>query len=232
MQTSSRNQQRDIVNEFGQAVLANPVPAALIGAGLIWMLAGGRTRLADVPRVVANGARGGADLGRQGMASAGHAASAVAGSMSDAAHSISDAAHAFGHRDETHLLSAGTEAASSAARHVQNTLADLVARQPLVLGAVGLAIGAGIASAFAGTDFEARFMGATADTARDRAADLAEQAKSKGSQAVSRGLREAQAQGINPAAAGAALREVVEKADAVVSETIDDVADRIKGRRV
>jgi hypothetical protein len=50
---------------------------------------------------------------------------------------------------------------------VQQNLSDLFERQPLLLGAVGLAIGAGIASSIPITEAEKTVMGQTSDLIRD-----------------------------------------------------------------
>ena len=65
----------------------------------------------------------------------------------------------------------------------QSTLADMLERQPLVLGAIGLAIGAAVAGAFRTSDLENEWIG---DLSDDVKADLNTRAG-----AVSQSLREA-----------------------------------------
>ena len=65
----------------------------------------------------------------------------------------------------------------------QSSLADMLERQPLVLGAIGLAIGAAVAGAFRTTDLENEWIG---DLSDDVKADLNTRAG-----AVSQSLREA-----------------------------------------
>ena len=69
-----------------------------------------------------------------------------------------------------------------ALRHAQSSLSDLLERQPLLLGAVGLAIGATVAGAFAKSSLEDEWIGGLSD---DLKADLNERAE-----AVSQSVRE------------------------------------------
>ena len=52
-------------------------------------------------------------------------------------------------------------------------LSDLFKAQPLALGAIGIAIGAGIAAALPGTEIEADYLGETSDTVKTKAAQFA-----------------------------------------------------------
>jgi hypothetical protein len=66
---------------------------------------------------------------------------------------------------------------------VQSTFSDLLERQPLVLGAIGLAVGAAIAGAFSASDLENDSMGELSDNVKE---DLNARAG-----AVSQSVREA-----------------------------------------
>ena len=50
---------------------------------------------------------------------------------------------------------------------VQSTFSDLLERQPLVLGAIGLAVGAAIAGAFSASDLENGSMGELSDNVKE-----------------------------------------------------------------
>jgi len=65
----------------------------------------------------------------------------------------------------------------------QSSLVDLLERQPLVLGAIGLAVGAAVAGAFRASDLENEWVGEYSDGVRE---DL-----SKRAGAVSESVREA-----------------------------------------
>ena len=49
----------------------------------------------------------------------------------------------------------------------QSSLADLLERQPLVLGAIGLAVGAAVAGAFRASDLENEWVGEYSDSVKD-----------------------------------------------------------------
>jgi len=90
---------------------------------------------------------------------------------------------------------------------LQQNLADLFERQPLVLGAVGLAIGAGIAASIPTTEVEQKLMGEASEQLQEKISETAGEAKDMANAA----LEEAKAQGFTPKAAGDALRSVGNK---------------------
>jgi hypothetical protein len=107
---------------------------------------------------------------------------------------------------------------AGAATSLQNTgtkwgtnLSDLFDRQPLLLGALGLAIGAGIASSIPTTEAEKDVMGETSDFIRDTVTEKVAQVKDVADAA----LHEAKVQGLTPRAAGEALRTLGEKVGAI-----------------
>src|SRR4029077_10832024 len=59
--------------------------------------------------------------------------------------------------------------------NVRGNLTNLFKAQPLALGAIGLAIGAGIAAALPNTDIEDAYLGETSETLKSRAAHIAGQ---------------------------------------------------------
>jgi hypothetical protein len=112
------------------------------------------------------------------------AGSAASDALSDAAGTVRDRlgdgmAYA---RDNVGRLGNPLPAKETFVR-MQSSLADTLERQPLVMGAIGLAIGAAVAGAFRTTDLESEWMG---DISDDVKADLGRRAG-----AVSRSLDEA-----------------------------------------
>jgi hypothetical protein len=79
-------------------------------------------------------------------------------------------------------------------------LTELFRRQPLALGVIGLAIGAGLAAALPSTAMEAQLMGEGSDEfkakAREFANDQADRAESAAERALDAGTEEAQKQGL------------------------------------
>ena len=55
----------------------------------------------------------------------------------------------------------------------RSNLTELFRTQPLALGAIGLAIGAGIAAALPSSEVEAAYLGETSDTVKAQVADFA-----------------------------------------------------------
>jgi len=233
------------------AVREHPVPAALIGMGVVWMFMGGgnvslfggsgrRSMFGTAAQgaAQATGAvgRAGAALGgtvsrgaqaitepsRQAGAAAtaalGDAASSTAARAADAASSAYQATAGLASQTVETISNAATGAATmlqdTTARWssgAQRNLADLFERQPLMLGAFGLAIGAGMAASLPITDTEKRAMGEASDFVRvkvsEKAADLTGQVKEIADAAVD----EAKTQGITPKTVGEALRAVGSK---------------------
>jgi hypothetical protein len=201
-----RSTQAGFFDSLVTAVRDNPLAAALIGGGAFWLLAGdeklksaARSATAAASPIVDVGARNvraaasglrqtaapptapemdhGETVGfGETMHEAGNAASDA---MSGAADKIKDRFDEGVAYARENLGTPGKEALTKA----QSSLADMLERQPLVLGAVGLAIGAAIAGAFRTSDLENEWVGELSD---DVKADLDTRAG-----AVSQSLREA-----------------------------------------
>jgi hypothetical protein len=174
--TAAQHDQRhgDFVNALQDAVRENPISAALVGMGVLWMFMGGsNTSLfggsgrKSIFRTAMQGAEQVGDAVRDAAETVTRTANVAAGTASQVTDAVWQASAVVG---DTASRTAGqavdavssaygattdvaSRAAESAATALQNTgakwgtnLSDLFDRQPLLLGAVGLAIGAGIAS--------------------------------------------------------------------------------------
>jgi hypothetical protein len=190
------------------AVQENPLAAALIGGGALWLLIG-NDKLKGAASSAAAAASPMADFGARNLRSAASglqrtaapptapemdhersfrvgetlrdAGNVASDAMSGAAEKIADrfdegVAYA---RESFGKLGPGKESLAKA----QSSLGDMLERQPLVLGAIGLAIGAAVAGAFRTSDVENKWIG---DLSDDVKADLNTRAG-----AVSQSLREA-----------------------------------------
>jgi hypothetical protein len=193
------------------AVRENPFAAALIGGGVLWLLIGDEKlkRAANSATAAASSA---ADAGTRNLREAAsrfqitaapptapeldhegsfrpgetlrEASTAASDAMSGAADKIRerfDEGVAYARENFSKLGNPlpGKEAFAEA----QSSLAGVLDRQPLVLGAVGLAIGATVAGAFRTSDLENEWVGELSD---DMKADLNTRVG-----AVSQSLREA-----------------------------------------
>jgi hypothetical protein len=150
----------DFANTIGGAVRDNPLPAALIGMGLVWLLTGGKSPMKAAFSAAGDGL---STLGAQmteGVRSAG-------GAVTDTAASAVE----------------GVRARASVG-NMRSTVGGLLQRQPLLLGAIGLAIGAGVGASLPISDIETEYLGdasaefqakarAVANEQRERASDVA-----------------------------------------------------------
>lgn len=95
---------------------------------------------------------------------AGHAASAVGSTASSAANAASMAARRAARTGR--ML---TRTSGRVSRRVHDGYVDILAREPLVLGALGLAVGTAVGAMLPGTDYENENMGPYRDRLRDEA---------------------------------------------------------------
>ena len=211
--------QGSFIDGLTAAARENPLAAALIGGGALWLLIGS-DKLKNAAGSVTSAAAPLADLGArtqrsaesawedsygsmrkrasqmQDEASRGvnqtmrNARTAASDAMSGAAETMSGAAETMGERFDEGVAGAremfdrlGRALPSKdAIRQAQSSLSDLLERQPLVLGAVGLAIGATVAGALASSRLEDEWVGNMSDSLKE---DLKERAG-----AVSQSVRE------------------------------------------
>jgi hypothetical protein len=210
------------------AVRQNPVSAALVGMGLLWMFTGGNrlsTAAAFFPAVAKGAAAGAADglLRTAGVVSAaGEGVKSLGERFVDGVRdTLSEATAATGDAATRTVEGVNSVAAQSAAQlrsttaeigaadygvgQLQQNLKQTFERQPLLLGAIGLAIGAGMASAFAATQFEKDAVGETAERVTDQLKEMATTQVDRVTAAAERTVdaikEEAQAQGLTAAAA-------------------------------
>jgi len=221
-----------MVDRLNEAIRENPLAAGLIGAGLAWMLFGskgmrtisGIAKEAAAGTVSAAGAVGGAAA--KGLRSAGQAAAPAArGAASTVAEGVASIVPNIEAPDTTQLSDAAAEAASvlsdrlesvasaggEYSRVLKSRLSDSLDRQPLLLGAIGLAIGAGIASSFATTKAEQEWIGERGAQARDAVQGALNEAKDRAQEVLSEVQEEASRQRLTVEAAKEAASSVASK---------------------
>lgn len=138
----------EFVQNLGSQAKSNPMPVALMGIGLAWLMATGKT---GSPAASPSSASW--DSARERM---GHAKETLSGTAQSARERISGAAASA--KDTYHRARGGYD--------------SMMRDYPLALGAVGLAIGAVVAAALPRTRKEDELMGEQ----RDRLAEQAKQA--------------------------------------------------------
>jgi len=257
----------DFVGALDSAIRENPIPAALVGLGVLWLFAGGRNvMLGGASQAVLSG------IGRGGQEAGGavyRGARAATGRVADGAHAAAESATELAARATKTMRNAADvmsnavdrsgeivgEAASEVAtswskdtrdmrersqseeplggsantiRNARDALADVFARQPIMLGAVGVAIGAAIAASLPRNQSENRLMGDTADAVKDQAGRLWDETKRRGADFASQSLKEAEAQGLTPEAASTAARTIVRKVTGFAEKAGTDIVDRTR----
>jgi hypothetical protein len=220
---------RSFVNDLQDAVRENPVSATLVGVGLLWMFAGG-SRISAAAALFPAAAKGLASGAAQGLRhSADAAAAAGAGAQSvgtglieTVRDTVTQTAAAVGD-SASHAYDALTGAASDAAPQIkraaaaraaaadgfggalQSNLRETFERQPLLLGAIGIAIGAGMAAATPISEVEKEFAGETAANVTAQVKEFASEQAEKVTETAERTLeavkQEAAAQGLTASAA-------------------------------
>ena len=174
-------QGKDFVRDLGNAIYSNPVATALIGMGALWLFMGGTKSFGAGPTVASTLSAIGSGVEKSATAAGSKVGDAVSSAASQVSGAISSTYQRVGSATDTaadmasrtgsslhETTRAAQEAGSGAARTVQRELTVLFERQPLVLGAVGLAIGAGIAAAFPTTEMESRAVGEISDELKAR----------------------------------------------------------------
>jgi hypothetical protein len=208
--------QGSFIDGLTAAARENPLAAALIGGGALWLLIGS-DRLKNAAGSVTAAAAPLADLGARAQRSAASRWEDwedAYGSMRKRASRMQDDASRGFNETARNARTAASDATSDAAEAMsqrfdegaasaremfdrlgralprketfakaQSSLSDLLERQPLVLGAVGLAIGATVAGALARSSVEDEWVGDLSDSLKT---DLKERAG-----AVSQSVREA-----------------------------------------
>ncbi|WP_375762524.1 hypothetical protein ACE10W_04875 [Bradyrhizobium sp. B025] len=202
--------QTGFVDSLLAAARENPLSAALIGSGALWLLVGDG-KLKGAAQSAANVASGIVDSGASNLRAAAsglqrtaapptapemdHEGGSVAGDSRDAAQtatdSMSDAVDKVRDRFDEGVAYAREQVAKmgnplpagDTLTKAQSSLGELMERQPLVIGAIGLAVGAALAGAFRTTQIEDNYIGGVSDQVKE---DLS----SRGT-AVSKALREA-----------------------------------------
>lgn len=234
----------EFVRELGDAARRNPISAALIGMGVLWLFTGGRTaeRVGELVRNtgidrVPDAAGDALDAARSTLRSG---ADAIGDRVSSAAATLRDGGTAGLDR----AARAGSEYADAAYGYAKNlpdasgalvntareNLSELFRAQPLALGAIGLAIGAGIAAALPATELEAEYLGEASDRFKEQAVDFASEQASRAAtvaeDVVTAVSDEARKQGLTLDAAKAAVADIPGKVGRVVDAGGKGISER------
>lgn len=208
----------------------NPLALALVGSGLAWLMAGSPGGTSALPRrnpMAGNGSNqrpmagsntygdpvhGAANRGSEASYGdrIGEAAGAFADQFNDMTERVGDMADGASDnvKRSMHVLkdsasesfNRASEASSAAADRVRTSLLDALDREPLVLGAIGVAVGAAIGAMLPPTRVERDYLGKASEAVRESASDLVsegiEKARGAASDAYTAASDEADRQGL------------------------------------
>ncbi|TAH68241.1 MAG: hypothetical protein EWM45_04715 [Rhodopseudomonas palustris] len=193
MKSSNGQASADFLRDLGDAARRNPVSTALIGMGVLWLITGGRPvstashfakRGYDhLPDAARDTMQQGASAAQQGAAALGQrvveAAKSTEDMMMQASTSLRDTSSST--RDRLSRVSGEVSGAVTdmSARSselfgvARDRLTHMMDEQPLLVGAIGAAIGAGIAASLPATRLEGAYFGEAADQFKAKAAAFA-----------------------------------------------------------
>jgi hypothetical protein len=238
------DKESDFLNNLGDAVRKNPVSAALIGMGVLWLFSGSRSaaragdfvrtgwdRMPDMAGDVFEGAR---STLRSGADAVAERVASVTGSMTGGAADSFNTAARYGRE---YADSASDYAASipetglEMFENVRSNLSQVFRAQPLALGAIGLAIGVGIAAALPVTELETDYLGDASDAARAKVSELAaeqsERVTSVAGKVLETVTEEAQRQGLTIENAKSAGGDIAAKVARVVETAGKGLSERM-----
>jgi len=164
--------------------VSNPLPVALIGTGLAWLMLTSRgTRSRSSLRDAVGEASETAETARE---LAGDVTETMQGHTTSAAdavqrgyETVTDAA-----RRAASTVSDSTKAASQRTLQSGSALVDFCREQPLVLAGFGIALGAVMGALLPATETESQLMGEASDRVKDRAQELVSEQYESAKQAV------------------------------------------------
>ena len=233
----------DFIQDLGDAVRKNPLSAALIGMGVLWLFAGSRPveRVGDfahssgldrIPDAAGNAFDAARSTLRSGTDAVGERVASAKDVVKDGVVDALDSATRYGREYADTASEYVTSIPGSSAEMfdiVRSNLSDLF-KAPLALGAIGIAIGAGIAAALPGTEIEADYLGETSDTVRAKAAQFAAEQTDRVTSVVGNVVdavkEEAATQGLTLEGAKTAAGDISAKVGRVVDASGKSISDR------
>jgi ElaB/YqjD/DUF883 family membrane-anchored ribosome-binding protein len=185
----------EFATNLGRSVRNNPMPVILTGVGLAWMMASSNEPRAPVRRSTGYGGyqewmsenaeeggsestgrlKSGVSSAKSAIGSLGEKASRAKDSLKHSVGSISDSASgAVGGTGERMRMQG--ERMRMQSQRLRGNFEMLMEEQPLIIGAIGIALGAALGAAFPRTESEDRLLGETRDSALRAAKERASEA--------------------------------------------------------
>ncbi|HYG27318.1 MAG TPA: DUF3618 domain-containing protein [Caulobacteraceae bacterium] len=178
-------------------------------------------------RGAAGSAKGAIGSGRERVGQAlSSARGAVSSTASTAAERARMAASTAAERTRT-AASATRERAVHYGHRAEETFTDTLEREPLIIGALGIAVGAAVAAALPSTPIENRYVGPLRDKALDEGKNRARQGVDQAKQVASAAARslkeEADREGLTD------VNGLVDKAERIVRSSVDTAKAEARG---
>jgi hypothetical protein len=200
---------RQVASKFVEQAKQNPMPLAVMGVGLAWLMASNRSGSAPAePRrfsaydIDTEPSGGAVSETAEGLkAKAAQVKAKTAETVATARDKLAGGASSVkeGARQAVQNLGSVADEAGAVGQKAQQGFMDALEREPLLIGAIGLIVGVAIGSALPPTEAEDRTVGPLRDRLVDKGKDLAqtglEQASSAAQAAYSNVKSELQAEG-------------------------------------
>jgi len=246
----------EFTTNLSRQVRNNPMPAVLVGLGVLWLMMSDRNRPAShAARIYPETGRPGgytgdgmgeraqqaatqmgmglrstaetmreagadtAERARAAAQGAGQSMRAMASGVSETVSSAGEGAAEWMQSAKEAAQSAG-EGASQMGQRTRQTLNEMLEQQPLLVGAMGVALGAVVGALLPTTRLEDEYLGETRDqlseTISEQGAQLYEKGKVAATEAYRAAADEARAQGLVPEETGG--KTMAEKAEQVLTK--------------
>lgn len=234
------------VRDLGEAARHNPLSAALIGMGVLWLFTGdrtaerakdlfGRSGLDRIPDVASDAMEAARSTLRSGAEVIGERFASAKDALQDGGSDAIDHVSRWGHDyADTASEYVGWMPGGSVEMFdtVRSNLSEVFRAQPLALGAIGLAIGAGIAAALPSSETEAEYLGETSDALKAKASEFATEQTARATavaeSVVTAVTDETRKQGLTLEDAKSAVGEISAKVGRVVDAAQKGVSERMK----
>jgi hypothetical protein len=177
---------QQVLSKLVDQIKENPMPLAVMGLGLAWLMSGSSRKSDDggyeryrgysEPRSFGSQSERGGGM-RERMHGLGDKATDA---LSEAKDRLSDMGASAGDRGRQAFQTLGSAASSAADRAAQygdqakQAFGNVLEREPLIIGALGLVVGAAIGASLPNTAVEDRAVGPLRDKVLDKGKDLAQ----------------------------------------------------------
>ncbi|MFT4275084.1 MAG: hypothetical protein QM576_01900 [Rhodopseudomonas sp.] len=219
-----------LIADLGGAMRRNPVSTALIGMGLLWLFTGDRAKAGASRLVHGSGLDRVPDVASDAIERVGERFADIGDNAAAAASETARLARERGAEAIDRAAEFGRaipETGADVFESAKTKLGDLFEDQPLLLGAIGVAIGAGFAASLPATETERELFGDTSEAVKAQAREYARQQAARASEmardVADAAAEEARRQGLTPEAAMAAARDIATKAKRVAEAAEDNV---------